>query len=127
MLLRISKLLLVMALTLSLGLHWMFLQTVAWTGMMVKYSQTVTVEQAINWTFDGSHACKLCKLVQEGSKSRTNKTAEQAPVLKVKCLPPISLVFLRPSELSVPSRVPFALLPLRTDAPALPPPRSFFA
>jgi hypothetical protein len=53
-------------LVLSLGLHWAFLQTVAWTGMLVSYAQQGTFAEAVSKTFDGEHPCKMCKVVQQG-------------------------------------------------------------
>ncbi len=40
----------VLVLVLSLGLHWAFLQTVAWTGMILSYSQENSLREAISMT-----------------------------------------------------------------------------
>lgn len=69
MLLRASKFLIVLALTFSLGLHWIFLQSVAWAGMVVSYSRCASLQEAISKTFDGAHPCKLCKLVRAGQET----------------------------------------------------------
>ena len=53
-------------LVLSLGLHWAVLQTVAWTGMLVRYTRDNGLSRAISMTFDGRHPCALCKVVQKG-------------------------------------------------------------
>src|SRR5688572_27774761 len=37
------------------GAHWLALQTVAWTGMLVTRSQQAGVEEAMRTTFDGQH------------------------------------------------------------------------
>ena len=66
---RLCKLLLVLALVSSLGLHWTLLQSVAWVGMFLSYSQTSTLRQALVKTFDGQHPCSLCKRIEQGKKS----------------------------------------------------------
>ena len=74
---RLSKLLVVLALVCSIGLHWALLQSVAWVGMIVSYSQQGTFNEAIGKTFDGKHACKLCKIVSEGKKAeKSQKTVK---------------------------------------------------
>src|SRR3989454_9501446 len=77
MLLRLSNLLVIAALVFSLGLHWMVLQSVAWIGMIVTYSQNAPLKEALVKTFDGQHPCKLCKAVQEGKKSEKKQPPEK--------------------------------------------------
>jgi hypothetical protein len=55
-----------MVLVLSLGLHWALLQTVAWTGMILRYSQHSSLKAAVVMTFDGKHPCPICRAVQTG-------------------------------------------------------------
>ena len=59
----------------SIGAHWALLQTVAWTGMIISYSQDATLAEAISMTFDGEHPCKMCKVVKEGRKAEQEKPA----------------------------------------------------
>ncbi|MCX6921740.1 MAG: hypothetical protein NT154_00750 [Verrucomicrobia bacterium] len=59
----------VAALACSIGLHWGFLQSVAWVGMVVNYSQDGTFGEALAKTFDGKHPCALCKAIATGKKS----------------------------------------------------------
>ena len=56
----------VLALVLTLGLHWALLQTVAWTGMVINYSQANPFPEAVSMTFDGEHPCRLCKVIKQG-------------------------------------------------------------
>lgn len=70
----------VLALTLSLGAHWAFLQSAAWFSMVVTYSQDATFTEALEKTFDGEHPCRLCDFVQEGKKAE-----KQQEVVKVEC------------------------------------------
>lgn len=60
---------------LSLGLHWAVIQGVAWTTMLVGYSQSDGLIQAVAKTFDGQHPCPLCEAVEEGSRNTGGKDA----------------------------------------------------
>jgi len=66
---RLPKVLIALALAGSIGLHWAFLQAVAWTGMIVSYSQAVPLSEAMQKTFDGQHPCKLCKQIAKEKQS----------------------------------------------------------
>ena len=65
---RLLKLPVVLALMVSIGLHWAFLQSVAWVGMVVSYSQTDSLSIALEKTFDGQHPCRLCHFVKDGQQ-----------------------------------------------------------
>jgi len=56
-------------LVLLTGTHWLALQTVAWAGMIVGYSETAPLRTALAETFDGRHPCPLCKAIAAGKKS----------------------------------------------------------
>ena len=122
MLARLSKWLVVLMLTLSLGFHWAFLQSIAWVGMVVTYSQDGTLGEALSKTFDGKHPCKLCKAVQEGQKSEKKETALKLDIKKE---------FWSEAEITLPCPpTDFSLLPSfshsalsRTETPPVPPPR----
>ena len=77
---RLPKLALVAALACSLGLHWGFLQSVAWVGMVVSYSRDAPLKEALVKTFDGKHPCALCKQIAQGKRSE--KKAEFPPAGK---------------------------------------------
>ncbi len=79
---HLSKWLLVLTLTFSLGVHWMLVQSVAWAGMIVSYSQQSSFAEALGKTFDGKHPCCLCKLVQQG-KASEKKQGMQKPETKL--------------------------------------------
>ena len=119
---RISKCLVVLTLTLSIGAHWMFLQSVAWVGMVVNYSHNATFSEALNKTFDGRHPCKLCKFVQEG-KDNEKKQDTQKPTKEIEKFLPVGRAFtLCPPELApVTFRAP-AQAGLRVEPPPVPPP-----
>ncbi len=108
---------------LTLGLHWAALQTVAWTAMVVERTQTASLGEALQTTFDGQHPCKLCKLVRAG-KSSEQKSESQLKLTKLELpIPESSGHFLTAPEpaLVLPGA---SLRPLgRSEVPPLPPPR----
>jgi hypothetical protein len=69
----------IIALCLSLGLHWLALQSVAWTAMLVSNACHVPLTQAVAATFDGTHPCHLCHAVAEGKK--TEKKSQVFPTI----------------------------------------------
>ena len=71
---RLPRLAIAVALACSIGLHWGFLQSVAWVGMVVNYSQEGTVGEALAKTLDGKHPCALCKAIAKGKQ--TEKKSE---------------------------------------------------
>ena len=56
----------IFALCCAIGLHWLTLQSIAWTSMIIDYSKRGTLCQAIAQTFDGAHPCSLCHIVNRG-------------------------------------------------------------
>ena len=74
-LVRIARLVLALAMCASLGLHWAALQAVAWTQMIVTYSQHEALGEAVKKTFDGAHPCQLCLLVRDGQNDEKNSPA----------------------------------------------------
>ncbi len=75
---RTLQYLLVTALIVAVSGPWAVLQSVAWVGMVISYSQDATLSEAISMTFDGEHPCKICTVVKEGRKAEQ----EQPAVLK---------------------------------------------
>ena len=75
---RLPKLAVVAALACSIGLHWGFLQSVAWVSMVVSYSQDAPFEEAVVKTFDGKHPCALCKEIAQGKRSEKKSEAPAA-------------------------------------------------
>src|SRR5437867_4285298 len=69
MVMRLPRILIALALASSIGLHWAFLQAVAWAGMVISYSQDAPLTEAVVKTFDGQHPCKLCKQIAKGKRS----------------------------------------------------------
>ena len=67
---RLAHWLLVLALSFSIGLQWAVMQSAAWVGMVITYSQSETFGAALTKTFDGKHPCSLCKVAQSGESSQ---------------------------------------------------------
>jgi len=119
---RFSKIALILALICSVGWHWAVLQSVAWVGMVVSYSQSASFRQALVKTFDGNEPCGICKFVAEGKKSQ-NKQEILKPGYKLELFAPRHFLSLQPI-----SRYPLVVSPLdkpiqRPESPPTPPPR----
>jgi hypothetical protein len=82
---RLMRGLVVMALCLSIGLHWVALQSAAWVGMAVTYSmETGSLSQGLSETFDGEHPCPLCKMVELGKETENQSSDDKSAPTKVK-------------------------------------------
>ena len=81
---RLMRGLVVLALCLSIGLHWAALQSAAWVGMAVAYSVEKGVVEGLSDTFDGDHPCPLCKAVKQGQDAETKPQNGQTPPSKTK-------------------------------------------
>jgi hypothetical protein len=62
-----------LALIAASGGHWLMLQTVAWTHMLIDYAQTDTLVRAVQKTFDGEHPCPMCLKIREGRKQEERR------------------------------------------------------
>ncbi len=82
---RAAQWLLVLALSLSIGLQWVVVQSAAWVGMFVANSREATAMQSIVMTFDGKHYCKLCKALDRGEE--TSRKHSPSPSRDVKIHP----------------------------------------
>ena len=120
---RFAPVLLVVVLSLSLGLHWVALQSAAWVGMVISFSQTTTLGEAINKTLAGAHPCKLCKLVEAGKQQQGNQELTK-PALKLEGSLTISSGGIFPPAHQGPAPGPDVEAPRRADPPPFPRPRS---
>ena len=120
---RAAKVAVILAVALSIGLHWALLQSVAWTGMFVGFAQQTSLREAFSKTFDGKHPCRLCNLVRDGQKSEKEK-APQLPLVKIESVPCAdAFELLPPPPFSPPPAFDMAVLP-RAESPPCPPPRA---
>ena len=79
---RLHNLIAAVLLIFSIGGHWTLLQSGAWIGMFISFSQSDSVAEAVAKTFDGNHPCKMCKFVTEGKKAE-KKHEHQLSKLKI--------------------------------------------
>jgi hypothetical protein len=78
---EVGRIVTIGALCCAIGLHWVALQSFAWTSMLIEYSKRAPLCQAIAQTFDGAHPCSLCHFVNKG-KSSEKKSDLQSPDAK---------------------------------------------
>jgi hypothetical protein len=74
--LRITILLLVFWVT---GGQWLMLQSVAWVNMIRDFKKTDSLSQSLCKTFDGHHACPLCRFIQKQKEAEANQTNKALP------------------------------------------------
>mgnify|MGYP003337657048 FL=1 len=120
---RVAKFAVILAVALSVGLHWALLQSVAWTGMFVTFAQQTTLQEAFTKTFNGQNPCRICKLVRAGQQSEKANEMRLPVVVKLESLPCATAFVLLPPT-------PFFLRPAadvslsdRAESPPTPPPR----
>ena len=122
----------VLALMVSIGLHTVVIQSVAWAGMVVSYSlEKGSLGQGMADTFDGQHACPLCKLAKQTSEKQADADDKPAPVeegllklhLMTQEMPRIVFTAPAPQDfLAAPEPLAVTL----AVTPATPPPRGAF-
>jgi hypothetical protein len=111
------------ALCLSLGFHWLALQSVAWTTMLVANARHAPLSEAVAKTFDGAHPCELCHAVAAGQKSE--KKSEVLPTVgKVDLICTTHTLSWLPPWVSYEYPRVNSAIPERSQAPPVPPPRS---
>jgi len=122
---RSGKLLIVLSLVLTTGLHWAALQTVAWTAMLASHLRCESLTQAVDNTFDGRHPCCLCKAIDAAKKSQKNAEAV-SPVLKMEFPPMVQAFILIPPAQSKLIQPQNAFAESFSLQPPVPPPRYLF-
>ena len=122
---RCGKILVVIALVLTTGLHWAALQTVAWTTMLAANLTSESLSTSVSDTFDGKHLCPLCRAI---AAAKNSEKKSDATTLKLKFeYPPLAekIALFAPEFFE-----PFAPEKFSADSyssePAQPPPRSLF-
>jgi hypothetical protein len=121
---RALKLTAALLLCLSLGLHWVVLQSVAWTTMLIERTQTTSFATALKTTFDGQHPCKICRAVREGHAAE-KKPESQLKLQKLEIAAPREVAPMLTAAdkpvLVIAAGVPWRP---RAESPAPPPPRT---
>jgi len=114
------------ALCLSVGLHWIALQSVAWTSMVIDYSKHAPLCRAIALTFDGAHPCSLCYVVSKGKTSEKNQDLRSAArKIDMICVPLANRIERSFVRFEYATRDCFSLE--LAHSPPVPPPRSPFS
>ena len=112
----------ILALCLSLGLHWLGLQSVAWTRMLVTNARQVPLSEVVARTFDGAHPCALCHAVAKGEKSE--KKSEVLPAAaKIDLISTTRTLNWLPPFVRYDYTATSSAIPKRYLAPPVPPPR----
>jgi hypothetical protein len=113
----------ILALCLSLGLHWLALQSVAWTTMLVENARRAPLSEAVAKTFDGAHPCDLCQAVASGKKSE--KKSDLLPaVVKLDLICTLRALTCLPARVSYEYPRLNSAIPERFQSPPVPPPRA---
>jgi hypothetical protein len=79
---QVARVVTIGALCCAIGLHWVVIQSFAWTNMLIENSKRASLCQAITQTFDGAHPCSLCHIVATG-KASEKKSDIQSPSPKI--------------------------------------------
>src|SRR5262245_18723158 len=123
MLKRLGHILLIIAVLTAAGTHWLVLQSVAWTNMLMDNLQTSSLAQAVGRTFDGKHPCNLCKQIVKGK--RTEKKSEmRVDWKKLEFSYAPSIFVFNPPSFSWEVRAPDDLAVPLSHAPPVPPPKA---
>ena len=120
--LRLAKAMMVFALIALIGGHWVLLQSVAWVGMFAKYSQVLSISEALSMTFDGQHPCKLCLRVQTGKQSQQKQESLNVETKLEYCYVRDFLILVAPPLVKSSTGFDDSWL-FRSEAPPTPPPR----
>jgi len=123
---KLSLVLTLAAWLLATGSQWDLAQSFAWSRMIVTYSHSMSLTQAVQKTFDGE-MCAICAAVQDARQQESAATPAPGSRLTAKiilvCVP-------RPARLFHPvtfcaGLAPAVSAPLSTErsAPPSPPPR----
>ena len=113
-----------LALLQLLGGHWAVLQTGAWMGMIVQYSQQAGLKAGLAQTFDGEHPCSVCKAIQAGKKHEQKKAPLLQAQLKQDYLAPGNRFQVHVGWVAMKYPSASARLESMAFEPAVPPPRS---
>jgi hypothetical protein len=113
----------ILAICLSLGLHWIALQSLAWTTMLVAQARHAPLSEAVARTFDGAHLCSLCHAVNAGKKSE-KKSDLQSTTTKVDMICSAQPVRLSRPFVSFEYATAIFNLSDSGDSPPVPPPRA---
>jgi hypothetical protein len=122
----VARIATIFALFCAIGLHWIALQSVAWTTMIIDYSKRTPLREAITRTFDGAHPCSLCHAVNTGKNSE-KKSDLPSVTLKIDMIcAPRAIRLLPPFRRFEYASTDFSLSRIGRP-PLIPPPRSLLS
>jgi hypothetical protein len=108
-----------------MGAHWAILQSVAWTGMMITYSQqSSSFKEALEKTFDGKHPCSICNVVKAGRCSEQSQDRQRLLLKLDVFIYGIATETLYPPSLETMTASVVDLYRLDGETPPTPPPIS---
>jgi len=123
----IGRLVTIVALCCAIGLHWLTLQSIAWTSMIIDYSKRGTLCQAIAQTFDGAHPCSLCHIVDKGKTSEKKSDLQLfTPKIDIICTNGV-ITLIQPCVYVDYVTGDLAVFKIGESPPVPPPRNSFFA
>lgn len=93
------------------GGHWAVLQAVAWTGMVIEYSQSSTFSAAMKKTFSGEAPCTMCRSIEKGRQQESRIPAVLKSDKKID-----GLIVAGDSPVAAPCPLPFPHPPVADEA-----------
>src|SRR5262252_5581024 len=122
----IGRIVTILALCCAIGLHWVALQSIAWTAMIVDYTKRGSLCEAIKQTFDGAHPCSLCHLVNSGKTSDKKSDLQLlTPKIDMICTKR-AITLIRPFAHVEYAAGDFSVIKTG-ESPPVPPPRTSFS
>jgi hypothetical protein len=105
------------------GGHWMALQSMAWTRMLLSYSRDGQIVAAVAKTFDGRHPCSLCKEVEKSKQTEPQPARDMQVENVAAFVEPTQLIVVRAEGSSWKLKNPEWRGEARAEQPTAPPPR----
>jgi hypothetical protein len=109
------------------GGHWMALQSLAWTRMLVSYSRGGHIVAAVTKTFDGRHPCSLCKQVERAKSTEPQPSRAMEVENQATFVVPSMVTAVRMEGVSWKLEIPEWHGKVRAEQPTAPPPRGAIA
>ena len=127
MFVRLGKCFVVVSLAATLGLHWAFLQTIAWTTMMAGNLRAYSLSESLERTFDGKYPCPICRAIAAAKQSQ--KKSEFTLQTQKLEFPPAkeNPVLFAPSNFQLLPMPPSLSTESPMQKPLTPPPRGLLA
>ena len=122
-LLRFGQVLMLLVLFAASGGHWMALQSLAWTRMLMSYSRGGHIVAAVAKTFDGRHPCALCKQVERAKSTEPQPVRAMELENQAAFVAPARMAMVRIEGISWKLEIPEWHGEIRAEQPTAPPPR----